>query len=40
VLPVMLEAFQSAQVEILDLTIRKKTLEDVFIDLTGRSLRE
>jgi ABC-2 type transport system ATP-binding protein len=40
VLPVMLEIFQTAQVEIQDLTIRKKTLEDVFIDLTGRRLRE
>ena len=40
VLPVVLETFQTAQVEILDLTIRKKTLEDVFIDLTGRRLRE
>lgn len=40
VLPVMLETFRAAQVEILDLTIRKKTLEDVFIDLTGRRLRE
>lgn len=40
VLPVVLETFQTVQVEILDLTIRKKTLEDVFIDLTGRRLRE
>ena len=40
VLPVMLETFQDARVEILDITIRKKTLEDVFIDLTGRRLRE
>lgn len=40
VLPVMLEIFQTTQVEIQDLTIRKKTLEDVFIDLTGRRLRE
>ena len=39
VLPVILDAFQTARVEILDLTIRKKTLEDVFIDLTGRRLR-
>jgi ABC-2 type transport system ATP-binding protein len=38
-LPVILEAFKDAQVEILDITIRKKTLEDVFIDLTGRRLR-
>ena len=40
VLPVLLEAFQHAHMEILDITIRKKTLEDVFIDLTGRRLRE
>jgi ABC-2 type transport system ATP-binding protein len=40
VLPVLLEAFQHANMEILDITIRKKTLEDVFIDLTGRRLRE
>lgn len=40
VLPVILEIFQTAQVDIQDLTIRKKTLEDVFIDLTGRRLRE
>jgi len=40
VLPVLLEAFQVAHMEILDITIRKKTLEDVFIDLTGRRLRE
>jgi ABC-2 type transport system ATP-binding protein len=38
-LPLILEVFKTAQVEIQDLTIRKKTLEDVFIDLTGRSLR-
>jgi len=40
VLPVLLETFQHAYVEILDVTVRKKTLEDVFIDLTGRRLRE
>lgn len=40
VLPVLLEAFQHAHMEILDISIRKKTLEDVFIDLTGRRLRE
>jgi ABC-2 type transport system ATP-binding protein len=39
-LPVLLEAFQETHMEILDITIRKKTLEDVFIDLTGRRLRE
>jgi len=40
VLPVLLEKLQQAQVEIQDISIRKKTLEDVFIDLTGRRLRE
>ncbi len=40
VLPVLLEAFREAQVEVMDITIRKRTLEDVFIDLTGRRLRE
>jgi ABC-2 type transport system ATP-binding protein len=40
VLPVLLEAFQHAHMEILDISVRKKTLEDVFIDLTGRRLRE
>jgi ABC-2 type transport system ATP-binding protein len=40
VLPTLLEAFQAAQIEVLDITIRKRTLEDVFIDLTGRRLRE
>jgi len=39
VLPVLLEKLQQAQVEIQDISIRKKTLEDVFIDLTGRRLR-
>ncbi|MCJ7566874.1 MAG: ABC transporter ATP-binding protein [Anaerolineales bacterium] len=40
VLPVLLEELQHAHMEILDITIRKSTLEDVFIDLTGRRLRE
>ena len=40
VLPVLLETFQNANIQIMDITIRKKTLEDVFIDLTGRRLRE
>ena len=39
VLPTLLEAFQRTRLETQDITIRKKTLEDVFIDLTGRSLR-
>jgi ABC-2 type transport system ATP-binding protein len=40
VLPALLDAFLGAQIEVLDITIRKRTLEDVFIDLTGRRLRE
>jgi ABC-2 type transport system ATP-binding protein len=40
VLPALLEALQGVQIEVLDITIRKRTLEDVFIDLTGRRLRE
>ena len=40
VLPVLLEAFQRAEIQAVAITIRKKTLEDVFIDLTGRRLRE
>ena len=40
VLPLVLETFQHTQIQILDITVRKKTLEDVFIDLTGRRLRE
>jgi ABC-2 type transport system ATP-binding protein len=39
VLPALLEAFQRTRLETQDITIRKKTLEDVFIDRTGRSLR-
>ena len=40
VLPALLQAFQRVQIEVLDISIRKRTLEDVFIDLTGRRLRE
>ncbi|MCJ7825663.1 MAG: ABC transporter ATP-binding protein [Anaerolineales bacterium] len=40
VLPALVETFQHTDMEILDITIRKKTLEDVFIDLTGRRLRQ
>jgi ABC-2 type transport system ATP-binding protein len=40
VLPEILERFRQQGLIIEDLTIRKKTLEDVFIALTGRRLRE
>jgi ABC-2 type transport system ATP-binding protein len=40
VLPVLLEALQHAGIEIRDLVVRKRTLEDVFIQLTGRRLQE
>jgi ABC-2 type transport system ATP-binding protein len=40
VLPVLLEKFRQSHLKIEDMTIRKKTLEDVFIALTGRRLRE
>ncbi len=39
-LPEVLEAIQQAQLQVEDMTLRKTTLEDVFIDLTGRGLRE
>ena len=40
VLPLLMERFQSNRIKIEDMVIRKKTLEDVFISLTGRRLRE
>jgi len=40
VLPQLLETFRAQAVKIEDLIIRKKTLEDVFLTLTGRRLRE
>ncbi len=40
VLPEILERFRQHGLKIEDMTIRKKTLEDVFIALTGRRLRE
>jgi len=40
VLPSLLEIFRNHRLKIDDMTIRKKTLEDVFIALTGRRLRE
>jgi ABC-2 type transport system ATP-binding protein len=39
-LPVLLEQLQQLALEVEDITLRKKTLEDVFIALTGRGLRE
>jgi ABC-2 type transport system ATP-binding protein len=40
VLPTLLEKLRQSDLKIEDLTIRRKTLEDVFIALTGRRLRE
>jgi ABC-2 type transport system ATP-binding protein len=40
VIPDILGVLQSAEVQVEDMSMRKATLEDVFIDLTGRSLRE
>jgi ABC-2 type transport system ATP-binding protein len=40
VLPPLLDRLRSSGLQIQDMTIRKKTLEDVFIALTGRRLRE
>ena len=39
-LPALLHRFQVHGVEVEDIVIRKKTLEDVFVELTGRGLRE
>lgn len=39
-LPALMEKFHAKGLKIEDLTIRKKSLEDVFIALTGRRLRE
>ncbi|MCK4835474.1 MAG: ABC transporter ATP-binding protein [Candidatus Aminicenantes bacterium] len=39
-LPLILRNLKKAQIEAQDIMIRKKTLEDVFISLTGRRLRE
>jgi len=39
VLPPLLDRLQGTGLQIQDMTIRKKTLEDVFIALTGRRLR-
>lgn len=40
ILASLLEMFQQSHITIKDVTIRQKTLEDVFIALTGRRLRE
>jgi ABC-2 type transport system ATP-binding protein len=40
VLPMLLESLQRAGIEIRDLVVRNRTLEDVFIQLTGRRLQE
>ena len=39
-IPLTLKAFQDHHITVEDFSVRKKTLEDVFITLTGRSLRE
>lgn len=39
-LPAVLEELRQLSVEVRNISIRKKTLEDVFIALTGRRLRE
>ena len=39
-LPDLLDRFRAQGVTVADLTVRQKTLEDVFIALTGRGLRE
>ena len=39
-LPSILEAFEKEQIKIEEIRLRENTLEDVFISLTGRRLRE
>ena len=39
-LPTLLKDFKNNKIDVEDIVIRKKTLEDVFISLTGRRLRE
>jgi ABC-2 type transport system ATP-binding protein len=39
-IPTVLGTFQNHRITVDDFTVRKRTLEDVFITLTGRSLRE
>ena len=36
----VLDWLKSSSIQVEDITVRKKTLEDVFINLTGRGLRE
>ncbi len=38
--PALLELLASRHIELLDLSTRRATLEDVFVHLTGRHLRE
>jgi ABC-2 type transport system ATP-binding protein len=40
ILPLLMESLQEHGITIEDMTMRKKSLEDVFILLTGRRLRE
>jgi ABC-2 type transport system ATP-binding protein len=40
ILPILLKIVKQNRLSIEDMTIRKKTLEDVFISITGRGLRE
>jgi ABC-2 type transport system ATP-binding protein len=39
-IPSLFQSLHAAGVEVTDVTLRKPTLEDVFISLTGRGLRE
>jgi ABC-2 type transport system ATP-binding protein len=39
-LPQIMDKVESTGVQISDLSVRQNTLEDVFIELTGSSLRE
>jgi ABC-2 type transport system ATP-binding protein len=39
-IPGLQEQLDRAGLDVLDLTVRRPTLEDVFISLTGRGLRE
>jgi ABC-2 type transport system ATP-binding protein len=39
-LPIVLDAVRRHEIEAGPITVRRKTLEDVFIALTGRGLRE
>jgi ABC-2 type transport system ATP-binding protein len=39
-LPKIMDKVESAGVQIADISVRQNTLEDVFIELTGSSLRE